>query len=81
MPRLTRCPCRPWIFILAGRSIVGSLTGSAIDNEDNLTFALATGIAPMIEVIAFEEAPKAYARMMSGQARFRVVLDIAESAH
>lgn len=68
-------------LILAGRSIVGSLTGSAIDNEDNLTFALATGIAPMIEVIAFEEAPKAYARMMSGQARFRVVLDIAESAH
>ncbi|ORA40104.1 alcohol dehydrogenase catalytic domain-containing protein [Mycobacterium aquaticum] len=67
-------------LILAGRSIVGSLTGSSIDNEDNLAFTIARGIAPMIEVIPFEEAPKAYARMMSGQARFRVVLDIAGSA-
>jgi D-arabinose 1-dehydrogenase-like Zn-dependent alcohol dehydrogenase len=31
----------------------------------------------MIEVLPFEQAPKAYERMMSGAARFRVVLDIA----
>ena len=30
----------------------------------------------MIEVLAFEDAPKAYERMMSGHARFRVVLDM-----
>ena len=64
-------------LILGGRSIVGSLTGSAIDNEDNLAFSLANNISPMVEVMPFEEAPKAYERMMSGQARFRVVLDIA----
>ena len=32
---------------------------------------------PMIEVLPFEDAPKAYERMMSGHARFRVVLDVA----
>jgi propanol-preferring alcohol dehydrogenase len=31
----------------------------------------------MIEVLPFEDAPKAYERMMSGHARFRVVLDVA----
>ncbi|OCB53921.1 alcohol dehydrogenase [Mycobacterium vulneris] len=64
-------------LIFGGRSVVGSLTGSAIDNEDNLAFSIANGIAPMIEVMAFDDAPQAYERMMSGQARFRVVLDIA----
>ncbi|MCX2711651.1 alcohol dehydrogenase catalytic domain-containing protein [Mycolicibacterium sp. J2] len=64
-------------LIFGGRSVVGSLTGSSIENEDNLAFSLANGIAPMIEVMAFEDAPQAYDRMMSGKARFRVVLEIA----
>lgn len=64
-------------LIFGGRSIVGSLTGSAVENEDNLAFSATTGIAPMIEVMGFEDAPKAYERMTSGQARFRVVLEIA----
>lgn len=64
-------------LIFGGRSVIGSLTGSAIDNEDNLAFGLAHQIAPMIEPLPFEDAPKAYERMMSGRARFRVVLDFA----
>ena len=64
-------------LIFGGRSIVGSLTGSAAENEDNLAFSVADGIAPMIEPVPFEDAPKAYDRMMSGKARFRVVLEIA----
>ncbi|OBB13482.1 alcohol dehydrogenase [Mycolicibacterium setense] len=64
-------------LIFGGRSIVGSLTGSAAENEDNLAFSVANGIAPMIEPVPFEDAPKAYERMMSGKARFRVVLEIA----
>ncbi|GAA3438654.1 hypothetical protein [Kutzneria kofuensis] len=48
---------------------------SSIENEDNLKFSLAQGIRPMVEVLPLSEAPKAYERMMSGQARFRVVLD------
>lgn len=62
-------------LIFGGRSVLGSLTGSAIENEDNLGFALTHQIAPMIEPLPFAEAPKAYERMMSGRARFRVVLD------
>jgi D-arabinose 1-dehydrogenase-like Zn-dependent alcohol dehydrogenase len=66
-------------LIFGGRSLVGSLTGSSIENEDNLAFSLKHGIKPMNEVMPFEDAPKAYERMMSGGARFRVVLDIASS--
>ena len=56
--------------------LVGSLTGSSIENEDNLQLAQRRGIRSMNEVMPFTEAPKAYERMMSGKARFRVVLDI-----
>jgi D-arabinose 1-dehydrogenase-like Zn-dependent alcohol dehydrogenase len=64
-------------LIFGGRSIVGSLTGTPVDNEDNLAFAQSHGIKSMNEVMSFEDAPKAYERMMSGAARFRIVLDIA----
>jgi propanol-preferring alcohol dehydrogenase len=64
------------VFGLNG--LAGSLTGSAIENEDNLALALAHGIRPLTEVIPLEDAPKAYERMMSGKARFRVVLKVAD---
>ncbi|SEN77660.1 alcohol dehydrogenase, propanol-preferring [Actinacidiphila rubida] len=64
-------------LIFGTRSVVGSLTGSSIENEDNLAFSLAHGIRPSVEVMPFERAPEAYARMLSGEARFRVVLDTA----
>ena len=58
----------------------GSLTGSAIENEDNLQFSAARGVTPMTELMPFEEAPAAYERMMSGAARFRIVLDVHVSS-
>jgi alcohol dehydrogenase, propanol-preferring len=64
-------------LIFGGRSIIGSLTGTPIENEDNLAFSLSHGIKPMNEVMTLDEAPKAYERMMTGAARFRIVLDIA----
>jgi alcohol dehydrogenase, propanol-preferring len=64
-------------LIFGSRSIVGSITGTPIQNEDNLAFSAEHEIAPMIELLPFEDAPKAYERMMSGHARFRVVLDVA----
>ena len=64
-------------LIFRGRSIVGRLTGTPIENEENLALTLSHGIKLMNEVMPFEDAPKAYERMMSGAARFRVVLDIA----
>ena len=64
-------------LIFGGRSIIGSLTGTPVENEQNLAFAQRHGINSMNEVMPFEDAPKAYERMMSGAARFRIVLDIA----
>jgi D-arabinose 1-dehydrogenase-like Zn-dependent alcohol dehydrogenase len=39
-----------------------------------LRFAEAAGVRPMIEKLPLEKAPEAYARMMSGDAHYRVVL-------
>ncbi|HEV3357422.1 MAG TPA: alcohol dehydrogenase catalytic domain-containing protein [Pseudonocardiaceae bacterium] len=64
-------------LLFGGRRIIGSLTGTAIENEDNLRFSLHNEIRPMIEVVPWQEAPKAYAKMMAGNARFRMVLDFA----
>ncbi|SNS58796.1 alcohol dehydrogenase catalytic domain-containing protein [Actinacidiphila glaucinigra] len=64
-------------LIFGPRTITGSLTGSAIENEDNLEFSSRSGIRPMIETMPLSQAPEAYAHMMSGKARFRVVLDTA----
>jgi D-arabinose 1-dehydrogenase-like Zn-dependent alcohol dehydrogenase len=64
-------------LIFGGRSIVGSLTGTPRENATNMAFSAAHGVAPMIEMFSFEDAPKAHDRMVSGDARLRVVLDIA----
>ncbi|MET7435060.1 alcohol dehydrogenase catalytic domain-containing protein [Streptomyces flaveolus] len=64
-------------LIFGTHAIVGSLTGSAVENEDNLAFSLAHGIRPSVEVVPFAQAMKGYERMLSGKARFRVVLDTA----
>jgi D-arabinose 1-dehydrogenase-like Zn-dependent alcohol dehydrogenase len=64
-------------LLFGTRSVVGTLTGSAIDNEDNLKFSLANEIRPMVEVVPWQEAPKAYAKMLAGDARFRMVLEMA----
>jgi alcohol dehydrogenase, propanol-preferring len=61
-------------LVFGGRSIVGSLTGTPIDEEDTLNFSLRQQIRPMIEKVPLAEAPAAYRRMMSGKARFRMVL-------
>jgi D-arabinose 1-dehydrogenase-like Zn-dependent alcohol dehydrogenase len=47
------------------------------NDEDSLAFNLAHGIRPSVEVMPFTKAPEAYERMISGEARFRVVLDTA----
>lgn len=64
-------------LIFGGRTVLGSLTGSSIENEDNLAFCVDQGVRPMIEVASLADAAEAYGRMMSGAARFRVVLETA----
>jgi alcohol dehydrogenase, propanol-preferring len=61
-------------LIFGGRTIEGSLTGKAIDNEDTLAFSVLENIRPMIETVPLEQAADAYARMIQGKARFRMVL-------
>jgi len=48
--------------------------GDPTDSEDTLRFAELTGVRPMIEKFPFAKVNEAYARMMSGNAQFRVVL-------
>jgi D-arabinose 1-dehydrogenase-like Zn-dependent alcohol dehydrogenase len=67
----------PMSLIFDGATVAGSLTGSSIENEDNLRFAVQQGVSAMIEEVALDEAPAAYDRMMSGAARFRMVLNVA----
>src|SRR6202790_1504644 len=61
-------------LVFGGRSIHGSLTGTPIDSEDTLAFSVLENIRPMIETVPLEQAADAYARMMEGKARFRMVL-------
>jgi len=61
-------------LIFGTRSIHGSLTGKAIDNQDTLEFSVLQNVRPMIETMPLEKAADAYARMMEGKARFRMVL-------
>jgi D-arabinose 1-dehydrogenase-like Zn-dependent alcohol dehydrogenase len=66
-------------LVVAGRSLEGSLTGSAQDGEDTLSFSVLQNIRSMNEVMPLEEAAAGYARMMGNNARFRVVLRIGQS--
>src|SRR6202163_410438 len=61
-------------LVFGGRSVYGSLTGTAVEQEDTLAFSVLEDIRPMIETAPLEQAAEAYARMMQGKARFRMVL-------
>ena len=63
-------------LVLQRQSIQGWPSGTSIDSEDTLKFSEMTGILPMIEKYPLERAAEAYDRMLSGKARFRVVLEM-----
>ncbi len=64
----------PLQLISGGRTIQGWASGTATDSEDTLRFAELSGVRPMIETYPLEKAAEGYARMLSGNAQFRVVL-------
>ena len=64
----------PLQLIGARRSIQGWPSGTAKDSEDTMQFSTLTGVRPMIERYPLEKAAEAYDQMISGRARFRVVL-------
>jgi D-arabinose 1-dehydrogenase-like Zn-dependent alcohol dehydrogenase len=64
-------------FIMGRHSVQGWPSGTSADSQDTLAFSALTGIKPMIEEFPLALAAEAYDRMMSGAARFRVVLKAA----
>ncbi|HEY2081890.1 MAG TPA: zinc-binding dehydrogenase, partial [Verrucomicrobiae bacterium] len=64
----------PLLLIMGERQIKGWYSGTSIDSQDTLGFSLLRGIHSMNEIYPFERVTEAYDRMMSGKARFRVVL-------
>ena len=62
------------LLIGARRSIAGWPSGTSADSEDTLQFSVSSNVRPMIESFPLSRAAEAYQRMMSGKARFRVVL-------
>ena len=68
----------PFLLISGRRSVAGWPSGSAIDSQDTMAFSALTGVRSMNEVYPLERAAEAYNLMMSGKARFRVVLLTSE---
>ena len=64
----------PIQLIMGSKSIQGWASGIATDSEDTMQFSTLTGVRPMIEKFPLEKAADAYEQMISGRARFRVVL-------
>ena len=63
------------LALLSGRqSVKGWYSGTSIDSQETLAFSVLAGVRSMNEVFPLERAAEAYERMMSGKARFRVVL-------
>jgi D-arabinose 1-dehydrogenase-like Zn-dependent alcohol dehydrogenase len=64
----------PLLLISGCRSVKGWYSGTAIDSQDTLSFSVLSGVRSMNEVYPFEQVAEAYERMLSGKARFRVVV-------
>jgi D-arabinose 1-dehydrogenase-like Zn-dependent alcohol dehydrogenase len=64
----------PTQLIFGSHTIQGWASGIPTDSEDTVRFAELSGVRPMIETYPLERAAEAYARMLSGDAQFRVVL-------
>jgi D-arabinose 1-dehydrogenase-like Zn-dependent alcohol dehydrogenase len=66
----------PILLIARQRSLKGWYSGTSIDSQDTLAFSASNNVQSMNEVFPLDRAAEAYDRMMSGKARFRVVLQI-----
>jgi D-arabinose 1-dehydrogenase-like Zn-dependent alcohol dehydrogenase len=67
----------PAFPLIAGRrGVQGCYSGVSIDSEDTLAFSVRTGVRSMNEVVPLDQVNEGYERMMSGKARFRVVLEM-----
>jgi D-arabinose 1-dehydrogenase-like Zn-dependent alcohol dehydrogenase len=63
-------------MIFLNQSVHGWYSGTSIDSQDTLNFSVLSGVRSMNEVFPLDRVAEAYERMLSGKARFRVVLNI-----
>ena len=68
----------PIQLIRGSKTVAGWASGIATDSEDTMQFSALSGVRPMIEKYPLEKAAEAYDQMISGRARFRVVLTMGE---
>jgi D-arabinose 1-dehydrogenase-like Zn-dependent alcohol dehydrogenase len=64
----------PAALIGGSKEIHGHASGTSQDSEDTMRFSVLADVKPMIETMPLEQAAQAYEKMMSGDARFRMVL-------
>ncbi|MEE1768572.1 alcohol dehydrogenase [Streptomyces sp. JV185] len=64
-------------LLMSGKVVRGHPSGTAQDVQDTLAFSALHGIRPMTETVPLDDAEAAYQKMMSGAARFRMVLTTA----
>jgi alcohol dehydrogenase len=64
----------PTQLLLSGKIVRGHPSGTAQDVQDTMAFSALHGIRPMTEIVPLDQAAEAYQRMISGAARFRMVL-------
>jgi D-arabinose 1-dehydrogenase-like Zn-dependent alcohol dehydrogenase len=70
----------PAAALIGGSKVIaGHASGTAHDSEDTLAFSVLSGVRPMIETMPLESAAEAYEKMISGRARFRMVVTTAAS--
>lgn len=63
------------LSLIGGRRIIaGWPCGTSINSQDTLAFSALTGVRSMNQIFPLEKAAEAYELMMSGKAKFRVVL-------
>jgi alcohol dehydrogenase, propanol-preferring len=65
-------------LIFGSRKLEGALTGNPATGDEALRFSALAGVSAMIETVPLEKAAEAYARMMAGKARFRMVLTMSD---
>lgn len=64
----------PFHLIGGRQSLQGWPSGTSEDSQDTMRFSALTGVRSMNQIFPLEKAAEAYAAMMSGKARFRIVL-------
>src|SRR5262245_58023726 len=69
----------PIVLLMGNRSVKGWYSGTSIDSQETLAFSARAGVRSMNETFPLERVNEAYERMMSGKARFRVVLTMGDS--